>query len=209
MTEYAVHNECDTNHVSTVLKDGQEEEEDCHLRHESKYCSKSADDTVNNKADYKVAGAGILKESSCDFLNSTDKGIVRPVSNQGSDCGNGYVVNNEHNSNEDRDTEDTVRNDLVDLIGGRHLLLALLHTGRNDLLDEAVTSVGYDTLHIIVMLFLKSSSRLIYNFLSGIGQLYRCNDLLIVLKELDCVPSLLVISDRLRKNSLNLVNCTL
>ena len=51
MTEYTVHNECDTYHVTAVLKDGQEQKQDCHLRHESKHGAQTADDTVNRKAD--------------------------------------------------------------------------------------------------------------------------------------------------------------
>ena len=46
MTEYTVHDECDTNHVTAVLKDGKEQEQDCHLRNESKHCTKTTDDTI-------------------------------------------------------------------------------------------------------------------------------------------------------------------
>ena len=50
MTEYTVHNECDTYHVAAVFQDGQEQEQDRHLRNETKYCSQTADDTINNQA---------------------------------------------------------------------------------------------------------------------------------------------------------------
>ena len=46
MTEYTVHDECDTNHVTAILKDGKEQEQDCHLRNESKHCTKTTDDTI-------------------------------------------------------------------------------------------------------------------------------------------------------------------
>ena len=50
VTEYTVHNERDTRHVTAVLKDGQEQEQDSHLRNETKNGASTADDTIHYKA---------------------------------------------------------------------------------------------------------------------------------------------------------------
>ena len=64
MTEYTVHDECDTNHVTAVLKDGKEQEQDRHLRNESKYCTKTTDDTIRYKAYQPVSNADTAESIS-------------------------------------------------------------------------------------------------------------------------------------------------
>ena len=200
MTKHTVHNEGDTYHVAAVLKDRQEQEQDCHLRHEAKHSTQTADDTVNSKADDEITCTCIGEEGSCGLLDRAYKGIVGPVGNKSTNRRYGYVINNPHDRDEDRDTQDTVGYDLVDLIGYSHLVFALLYGRGNDFLDEFVTLVGYDALHIVIMLFFKLFSCGLYNAYCRCRKCHALNNLAVVLKEFDSVPSLFVSRNALRKD---------
>ena len=79
MSEYTVHNECDTYHISTVFQDRKEEEQDCHLWYETKDSSKSTDDTINYKTLYKITCTDCLKSAAYGILDCYYKYIICPV----------------------------------------------------------------------------------------------------------------------------------
>ena len=92
VTEYTVHNKCDTYHVTTVFKDGQEQEQDRHLRNESKYCTKTTDDTVNYKSHYHIASADAAEDIACEVLNSYYEYIICPVCYECTNCCYRYII---------------------------------------------------------------------------------------------------------------------
>ena len=206
MTEYTVHNECNTYHVTTVFKDGQEQEQNCHLRNESKYCTKTTDDTINYKSHYQVTGTDAGKDVCKEVLNSYYKYIICPVCYECSDCCYGHIIYKPHNCNKDRDTKNTVGNDTVDLIGYSQFIFCFFNRRINDLLDEFVSFVCYDTFHVIVMLFFKFLTFCINQRLSGSRKLHSLFYFFIIFKELNRIPSLLIICNRCRKNTFYFVD---
>ena len=158
MTEHTVHNEGDTNHVTTVFQDRQKQEQNCHLRYETKDSAYTADYTIHNKACYNIVCTDAFQEAAYDFLNAAYKGIICPVCYNRADCGNRDVIYYEHNCDKDRNTKDTVCNNLIDLIRSCQLILALFHSRADNLLNEFITLIGYDTFHIVVMGLFQTSS---------------------------------------------------
>ena len=94
--------------------------------------------------------------------------VVCPIRCRRADRYHGYVVHQEHNDCEDRKTQPTVGNDLIDLIGGRKLadvlfLVAVLYkTG-----DVDIPLVGDDAFRIVVE-FLFSSRDIGLNVRHGV-----------------------------------------
>ena len=207
MTEYTVHNECDTYHVATVFKDRQEQEQDCHLRNESKYCTETTDDAINYKSHYHVTCTDAGKDICKEVLNSYYEYIVCPVCYECTNSCNRYIIYKPHDCNEDRDAEDTVGNDAVDLIRYSQFVFCFFNGCVNDLLDEFVSLVCYDTLHVIVMFFLKILTFAVYQRLSGSRKLHSFFYFFVVLEEFYCIPSLLVFCDGGRKNFLYFTDC--
>ena len=205
MTEYTVHDECDTNHVTAVLKDGQEQEQDRHLRNESKYCTKTTDDTIRYKAYQPVSNADITKPIRYDTLNTSNKAVVCPVCYHGTNCCYRYIINDEHGEDKDRKTENTVCYDTVDLIGNCHLISASLNVCRNNLLDVLISSIRYDTLCIIILCLLKARSNLLDPGLCRSRKVQTFFYLAVSLKKLYCIPSLVLLSDVCRNKSLDLI----
>ena len=158
MTEHPVHDKGNTNHVTAVFQDRQKQEQDCHLRYETKDSAYTADYTIHNKACYYIVGADAFQESAYDFLNAANEGIICPVCYNRADRGNRDVIYYEHNCDKDRDTEDTVCNDLIDFIRSCQLILAFFHSRANNLLNEFITLIGYDTFHIVIMRLFQTSS---------------------------------------------------
>ena len=105
MTEYTVHNECDTYHVATIFQNGKEEEQDSHLRNETKNGANTADDTINYKAYNQVGSACRCQRIASPALNCANKCIIGPVCYECTHGSNGYIVNRPHNKNKDRNTK--------------------------------------------------------------------------------------------------------
>ena len=189
MTEYTVHDECDTNHVTAVLKDGKEQEQNRHLRNESKHCTKTTDDTIRYKAYQPVSNASITKPIRYDTLNTSNKAVVCPVCYHSTNCCYRYIINDEHGKDKDRKTKNTVCYDTVDLIGNCHLISASLNVCGNNLLDILISSVSYDTLCIIILCFLKIGSDLFDPRLCRSRKAQSFFYLAVSLKKLNCIPS--------------------
>ena len=125
MTEYTVHDERDTNHVTAVLKDGKEQEQDRHLRNESKHCTKTTDDTIwiqGLPASQQHRHCRVHPIQHSGWFPT--KAVVCPVCYHGTNCCYRYIINDKHGKDKDRKTENTVCYDTVDLIGNCHLISA-------------------------------------------------------------------------------------
>ena len=205
MTEYTVHDECDTNHVTAVLKDGKEQEQDRHLRNESKYCTKNTDDTIRYKAYQPVSNAGITKPIRYDTLNTSNKAVVCPVCYHSTNCCYRYIINDEHGEDKDRKTKNTVCYDTVDLIGNCHLISASLNVCGNNFLDVLISSICYDTLCIIIFCLLKVGSDLLDLGLSRSRKVKTFFYLAVSLEKFYCIPSLVLLRDVCRNKALDLV----
>ena len=205
MTEYTVHDERDTNHVTAILKDGKEQEQDRHLRNESKYCTKTTDDTIRYKAYQPVSNAGITKPIRYDTLNTSNKAVVCPVCYHSTNCCYRYIINDEHGEDKDRKTKNTVCYDTVDLIGNCHLISASLNVCGNNFLDVLISSICYDTLCIIIFCLLKVGSDLLDLGLSRSRKVKTFFYLAVSLEKFYCIPSLVLLRDVCRNKALDLV----
>ena len=165
LTEDTVHNEGDTGHIADVLQDGQQEEQDEHLGNEAQDCADTGDDAVHDQAVQPARHADALEEAAQSIRNDlTEQDVVGPVGSEGTDSQaavsdgstHGQGVHQEHDHCEDGQGQNTVGDDLVDLIGNGQVLDAglLLDSLIDDTIDVCVTLVGDDALGVIVHLSL-------------------------------------------------------
>ncbi len=124
----------------------------------------------------------------------TEQTVICPVCRRGADRDHRDIVHEEHDYHEDRQTQPTVGDDLIDLVGGRELsLLLILINAVDDLANIDVTLVGDDRLGVIVIFFLNSLD-ILFDMIEGLlAQAELLQDLIIALKDLDRVPSLLLL----------------
>ena len=119
--------------------------------------------------------------------------VVRPVGRGSADGDHGDVVNKEHHDREDGQSQPSVGDDLIDLIGSRELLGALLFVATLDeLSDIHIALVGDDALGIVVELCLRRLD-VLFNVIECFRRdLELFEHLVVALKDLDRVPALLL-----------------
>ena len=162
MTEYTVHDKCNTHHITAVFKYGQEQEQYRHLRDKSKHCPEAANDTIHYKSRHQISRADTSQESAHGILNCHNEYIVGPVCHPRTYRRDRHIIYSPHNNDKDRDSENTVCNDTVDLIRCGKLFFSFLNRCLYNLLYVSVAFIRHDTFHIIVMLFLDLSSEISY-----------------------------------------------
>ena len=198
--EDTVHDEGDTGHVADVLQDGQQEEQNEHLGNEAQNSADTGDDAVHDQAVQPASNADGFQQAAQGVRDDlTEQNIVRPVGGKGADADaavrNGGAhrdgVHQPHDEREDRQSQDTVRDDLVDLIGGGQVLGAglLLDGLVNDAVDVSVALVGDDALGVIVHLLLAVSDVGVDVVQQLFVQVQLSLDLVVALKQLDSVPA--------------------
>jgi len=119
--------------------------------------------------------------------------VVRPVGRGSADGDHGDVVNKEHHDREDGQSQPSVGDDLIDLIGGGELFRALfLVAALDELGDVDVALVGDDALGVVVELGLRRLDVLfdVVHRLGGDAELFK--HLVVALKDLDGIPALLL-----------------
>ena len=122
--------------------------------------------------------------------------VVRPVCCNRTDRRNGDVINNKHNNCKDRQSQNTVRYDLIDLIGNGKtavvlFLVALLDDGSN----VNIALVRDDAFRVVIKLFF-SRFNVRFNVLAIVlrkAQLF--NDFLVALKDLNREEALLLLGE--------------
>ena len=193
LAEQTVHDESDTGHVADILQDGEHQEQDQHLGHETDDRAYAGDNTVLDQSVQDCAFSDAEgRQQGIDRAGHdlTEQDIVGPVSGHCTD-GDGPVahgdgVNEEHDSQEDRDAQDPVGHDLVDLVRrGQGVFFRFLLYGSGDYAgDEVVSFIGNDTFGIIIQRVFHSRDDCFHLF----GKRHGLQDLFISFEELDRVP---------------------
>ena len=84
----------------------------------------------------------------------TEELVVGEVSHRAAQCGNGDVVHAEHDDHKDRQTQDTVGNHAVDLLGSAHLGRSLSEALVDNVRDDAIALAGDDGLGVVIAILL-------------------------------------------------------
>ena len=198
--EDTVHDEGDTGHIAHILQDGQQEEQDQHLGNEAQNCADTGNDAVHDQAVQPACHADALEEATQRIGDDlAEQDVIGPVGRKRTDgpaaVGNGGThgqgVHQEHDQREDRQSQDAVGHDLVDLIGNGQVLDAglLLDSLIDDTVDVCVTLVGDDALGVIVHLSLAVLDVLVDVSDQVGGELQLIHDLVVALEQLDSVPA--------------------
>ena len=200
LAEDTVHDESNTGHVTNVFQDGKQEEQNQHLGNEAQNRADTGDDAVHDQAVQPASNANALQETAqCIGNDLAEQNIVGPVSCEGSDgdtaiCNgstHGQRVHEEHDQGKDWQSEDTVGNNLVDLIGNSQVLNAsfLSDSLLNNSVDVSITLVGDDALGVIVHFLLAVCDVLVNVVNQRLVQLQLLLNLVITLEQLDGVPT--------------------
>ena len=204
--EDTVHDEGDTGHVTHILQDGQQEEQDQHLGNKAQHRADTGHDTVHDQAVQPASHADALQEAAhCIGNDLSEQDIVGPVRCKGTDgpaavCNggaHGQGVHQVHDDREDGQGQDTVGHDLVDLIGSGQVLHTglLLDSLGNNTVDVSVALVGDDALGVIVHLSLAVLDVLVDVIQQGLVEVQFCLDLVVALEQLDGIPAQEVVID--------------
>ena len=136
--------------------------------------------------------------------------VVGPVCSPGTDGGDGDVVNEEHDRDEDGKAEPAVGDDLVDLIGGGEFPSVLFDIAvGDDFSDLHVTFVGDDGFGIVVFGRFHTCNDVFDRLLDVIGEAHRCKDFVISLKQFDGIPAALRLGDVRESEGFDLAECGL
>ena len=192
LAEDAVHDEGDAGHVADVLKDGEHQEEQQHLRHEADDRADAGDDAVADEAHEPAGDAGALEPAARALDRPLgNEHVVRPVGEEGAERAHGYPVNQRHYHDENRQGQYAVGNDVVDLVRNGHLQpgLLFLNGGGHDAGYVGVALVGDDALGIVVHLFFAVGYVLLEVLHERAVELELLEHLFVALEHLDGVPA--------------------
>ena len=121
----------------------------------------------------------------------TEHTVVRPVGEDAARGGYGNVVDQPHDQREDRQSEDSVGNNVVDLIRGRQTGLFLLYTVLDQLANVLIALIGDDGLRVIVKLLLNGGDELLDLVLHVLAERKARLHLAVALEQLDSEPAAL------------------
>ena len=125
--------------------------------------------------------------------------VVGEVGHRAAQGGDGDVVHAEHDDHKDRQTQDTVGNHAVDLLGGAHLGRSLGHALVDDVGDDAVALAGDDGLGVVVAILLALGDQLLYASGLLLAEVDELAGVRIALEQLDGVVAALVGGNARRK----------
>ena len=121
----------------------------------------------------------------------TEHTVVCPVGEDAACGGYGNVVDQPHDQCEDRQSEDSVGNDVVDLIRGGQTGLFLLYAVLDQLSDVLIACIGDDGLRIVVELLLNGGDELLDLVLHVLAEGKARLHLAVALEQLDSEPAAL------------------
>ena len=117
--------------------------------------------------------------------------VVCPVGEDAACGGYGNVVNQPHDQCEDRQRQNTVGHDVVDLIRGRQTGLFLLYAVLDQLSDVLIACIGDDGLRVVVQLLLNGGDELLDLVENILAEGKTIQNLAVALEELDGEPAAL------------------
>ena len=136
----------------------------------------------------------------------TEHTVVCPVGEDTACGGYGNVVNQPHDQCEDRQSEDAVGNDVVDLVRGGQTGLFLLYAVLDQLTDVLITCVGDDGLRIVIELLLNGGNELLDLVLHVLAERKARLHLAVALEQLDSEPAALAFVGHVGDQALNFRN---
>ena len=131
--------------------------------------------------------------------------VVGEVGHRAAQGRNGDVVHAEHDDHKDRQTQDTVGNHAVDLLGGAHLGRSLGHALVDDVRNDAIALAGDDGLGVVVAILLALGDQLLYASGLLLGEVDELAGVRIALEQLDGVVAELVGGNARRQVILDVV----
>ena len=131
--------------------------------------------------------------------------VVGEVGHRAAQGRNGDVVHAEHDDHKDRQTQDTVGNHAVDLLGGAHLGRSLGHALVDNVRDDAIALAGDDGLGIVVAILLALGDQLLHASGLLLGEVDELAGVCITLEQLDGVIATLVSGNARRQVVLDVV----
>ena len=135
---------------------------------------------------------------------AAEQTVVRPVGSGRAHGDHGDVVNKEHNSRENRQTQPAACYDFVDFIGsGKSACVFLLVAALEHLCDVNIALVGDDGFGIVVKLGFRRLDVLLDMLHGFCRNVQLLKNLVVALKNLDCVPALLLQRHIMHRGFLN------
>ena len=158
---------------------------------------------VARSLDGRVVGVAALTEHVPTV--GTEELVVSEVGHRAAQGRNGDVVHAEHDDHKDRQTQDTVGNHAVDLLGGAHLGRSLSEALIDDVRDDAIALTGDDGLGIVVAVLLALGDQLLHASSLLLSEVDELAGVCIALKQLDGVVATLVGGNARRQVILDVV----
>ena len=157
--------------------------------------AETADDTVYDQVCQERRRTDRFQAAGHGILDRHNEHIIGPVCHVGAESCHGNRIDNVHNHKEDRNTENTVRNDPVDLIGGTHLLLRFLYIFSDQSGDILISLIGDDGFRIVVHLFFQIRDHRIRFVLCGNRKFQFLQNLAVAFQHLDRIPPSLLLGN--------------
>ena len=145
---------------------------------------------VARSLDGRVVGVAALTEHVPAV--GAEELVVGEVGHRAAQGRNGDVVHAEHDDHKDRQTQDTVGNHAVDLLGGAHLGRSLSEALIDDVRDDAIALTGDDGLGIVVAVLLALGDQLLHASGLLLGEVDELAGVRVALEQLDGVVATLV-----------------
>ena len=131
--------------------------------------------------------------------------VVGKVGHRAAQGGNGNVVHAEHDDHKNRQTQDTIGNHAVDLLGGAHLGRSLGHALVDNVGNHAIALAGDDGLGVVVAVLFALGDQLLHASGLLLGKVDELAGVRIALKQLDSVVATLVGGNARRQVVLDVV----
>lgn len=152
--EYPVHDKGDPRHISRILQNGQEEKQDQHLRHKTEHRAHAADDAVHDQAGEPGSGIDGIQLSR-DAMGDpvAEQRVVDPVRRDAAERRDGNIIHQEHDDCENRQGEDPVGHNAVDLVRSRHMTGILAQAFSDQLRYIFIPPVDDERLAVVAQFF--------------------------------------------------------
>ena len=160
----------------------------------------------------RICGTGlfILARAHAEQMPAITKNtVIGPVGQHRTDRRDRNIVHNKHDQRENRQRQNTVGHDAVDLVRNRHAAALLFDARLDDLRDVLIARVGDDGFRVVIQLVLDRSDDLLDLFQRVLAEVEAREHLFVALEQLDRKPATLPLLGHIRNNRLDLAECML